>query len=130
MDLPASVYSTLAFHEGQQLLAVASPTEVGSMHTTGDFFSWANKKTRRGVQRHWQAGAVRVYDWTQLGLPNGGARDRSPEDGLLNQLSGQADAGHLGSALAFFEDSDATVGLWVGEPMADEGKEILVNTAC
>ncbi|ORZ02972.1 hypothetical protein BCR43DRAFT_559784 [Syncephalastrum racemosum] len=95
--------ATLAFHEGQQLLAVASPTE----------------ETRRGLQRHWQAGAVRVYDWAQLGIPSG-TRDRSPEDSLINQLSGQADAGHLGSSLTFFEDDSANLGLWVGEPMADE----------
>lgn len=72
------------------------------------------------LQRHWQAGAVRVYDWNVL---NTGNTEHDLDYGLLRSMEGKQAAGHLGAAMAFYESHDDgyDMGLWVGEPMANGG---------
>ncbi|KAG0169427.1 Glycosylphosphatidylinositol specific phospholipase D1 [Apophysomyces sp. BC1015] len=82
------------------LLAISSPSE--------DTYSI--------LEKHWQAGVVRVYDWDAL---RADGLEWGLERGLLRQMSGREIAGHLGASVAFFEQ-EGHPGLWIGEPMADK----------
>ncbi|KAI9490285.1 hypothetical protein BDB00DRAFT_560866 [Zychaea mexicana] len=88
--------SVITLDRTQRLLAVSSPSE----------------ETKKGIVRKWQAGTVRVYDWTRLHYEGGTTVGMNHH--LVHQMNGQDSAGHLGHSLAFFDD-----GLWVGEPMAN-----------
>ncbi|KAI8139150.1 hypothetical protein BJV82DRAFT_628349 [Fennellomyces sp. T-0311] len=90
--------SVILLDKYKRLLVISSPSE----------------ETRKGVERRWQAGVVRVYDWIQL---QNESYNVDLKRGLLRQMDGQEAAGHLGTSLAFFDQ-----GLWIGEPMANGGK--------
>lgn len=80
------------------------------------------QETQKGLKKHWQAGVVRQYDWKLLSNCNKGSSTRSIHCGLVKELRGQQTAGHLGKAMAFFDNSQQDYGLWVGEPLALRGK--------
>ena len=72
------------------------------------------------MQRYWQAGAVRVYDWKEL---NTGNTEHDLDYGLLRSMEGKQAAGHLGASMVFYESQHDgyDMGLWIGEPMANGG---------
>ncbi|CDS05661.1 hypothetical protein LRAMOSA08189 [Lichtheimia ramosa] len=101
-----SLIVSLATRDQGRLVAISSPSEE-----TGESESL--------LQRYWQAGAVRVYDWKEL---NTGNTEHDLDYGLLRSMEGKQAAGHLGASMAFYEsrgDDGYDMGLWVGEPMAN-----------
>lgn len=74
------------------------------------------------MQRFWQAGTVRLYDWNQL--ENGEFQDVvsnfDMEHGMTSIIKGRTNAGHLGQSISIFGDKSEG-GIWIGEPMSERG---------
>jgi hypothetical protein len=54
------------------------------------------------------------------GQPGHGVLDLNPNDGLLRQIKGRSNAGHLGKSLTISR-AESISKLWIGEPMAERG---------
>ncbi|KAI9308169.1 hypothetical protein BJ944DRAFT_260770 [Cunninghamella echinulata] len=82
------------------ILVITSPTE----------------DTLNGLQKHWQGGSIRIYDWKTL---NRGKNGLSVNYGLIGNLKGQLSSGHFGSSISFFmnNNNNKDIGLWIGEPL-------------
>ncbi|ORZ09288.1 hypothetical protein BCR42DRAFT_424118 [Absidia repens] len=84
-------------------LVVSSPTE----------------DTHTGVKKYWQGGSVRLYDWHAL---DRGKNEIPIHFGLVRKIKGRQVSGHFGASVTFFENKDAQVGLWIGEPLGHNEK--------
>ncbi|CAO3622483.1 unnamed protein product [Cunninghamella blakesleeana] len=81
------------------ILVISSPTE----------------DTYNLLQKHWQGGSVRIYDWKTLSRGKG---ELISNHGLIGNLKGRTSSGHFGSSIAFFmNDKEEDAGLWIGEPL-------------
>ncbi|KAI8973527.1 hypothetical protein BDF20DRAFT_657581 [Mycotypha africana] len=103
----------LATDKNQSVLLVSSPSE---------------KTKFRYRQSYWQAGTIRLYDWSRFipnmndkeGLQAEVDRGKKPREfntshGMTSILLGRANAGHLGQSLFLLNQE-----LWIGEPMSDK----------
>lgn len=85
-----------------------------------------------GLQKFWQGGAVRIYNWNELQSSIDDQVDDiqnyDMEHGMISMIKGRTNAGHLGQSISFFEN-DLDKGIWIGEPMSERGKSI-INTHC
>ncbi|KAI8881505.1 hypothetical protein K501DRAFT_324454 [Backusella circina FSU 941] len=96
-------FGSVIVFDGESTIAISSPSE----------------KTSVGLQKFWQGGSVRVYDWNKMNRPPGnGVLDLNPNDGLLRQIKGRSNAGHLGKSLSISRHENISK-LWIGEPMAE-----------
>lgn len=70
------------------------------------------------LQKYWQGGTVRIYNWSIL--------DSNTEDdmehGMMSIIKGRTHAGHLGQSTSIFGSLQEGVGIWIGEPMSERGK--------
>ncbi|KAL0139993.1 hypothetical protein V8B55DRAFT_1503213 [Mucor lusitanicus] len=94
----------LATNEGQDTLAIASPSE----------------ETRSKLQTFWQGGTVRLYDWNIMQQHHVIKRNVVPnlamEHGMMGLIEGRTNAGHLGQSILMGKDDV----IWVGEPMSEQ----------
>jgi hypothetical protein len=66
---------------------------------------------------------VRIYDWKRLN--NNNNDDIIPnldmEHGMMSVIKGRTNAGHLGQSISIFSNLQQQAGIWIGEPMSEQG---------
>lgn len=77
-----------------------------------------------GLQKYWQGGSVRIYDWERLDNNSDSIVPHllDMEHGMLSVIKGRTNAGHLGQSISVFSNHQQQAGIWIGEPMSEQGK--------
>ncbi|GAA5804272.1 hypothetical protein HPULCUR_009759 [Helicostylum pulchrum] len=98
-------YGKVLATDNNEIIAISSPSEENMI----------------GLQKFWQGGSVRIYDWNKLKNNNiEVVRDIDIEHGMISVLQGRTSAGHLGQSLSVFKNNNGEIGIWVGEPMSEQ----------
>lgn len=128
--LKKKTYISVIVFDGENTIAISSPSEVKYSNQVNAYMNDyivlnkhypVQQKTSVGLRKFWQGGSVRVYDWNKMnGQPGHGVLDLNPNDGLLRQIKGRSNAGHLGKSLTISR-AESISKLWIGEPMAERG---------
>ncbi|KAG2236049.1 hypothetical protein INT48_008143 [Thamnidium elegans] len=89
-------YGKVLATDNNEIIAISSPSEENII----------------GLQKYWQGGSVRIYDWNKLKNNNiEVVPDIDMEHGMISVMQGRTSAGHLGQSLSVFKNN-GELGIW------------------